>query len=73
MPNQLFLVQKKFNDVINLLKNFMDGSKIIPTTNKDIHLALQILKKVITDVEIATYKHFIPYANILHKRKRVQE
>ena len=31
---------EKFNDIINLLKNCMDGSKGIPTANNDIHLAL---------------------------------
>ena len=39
---------EKYNDVINLLKNFMDGSKIIPTEKKDIHLSLKTLKKVTT-------------------------
>ena len=29
---------EKFNDIINLLKNCMDGTKSIPTANKYIHL-----------------------------------
>ena len=39
-----------FNDVINLLNNCMDGSKIIPTANKDIHISLKTLKKLTADV-----------------------
>ena len=64
---------KKCNDVINLLKNFMDGSKIIPTANKDIHLSLKTLKKLTTDVERAESNHITSYAKILRKRKGVQE
>ena len=64
---------EKCNYVINLLKNCIDGSKSIPTANKDIHLWLETLKKVTTDVEIAAYKYLTSYANILRKRKRVQE
>ena len=41
---------EKCNDVINLLKNCMDGSKSIPTTNKDIHIALKKMNKVTTYV-----------------------
>ena len=37
---------EKCNDVINLLKNCMDGSNSIPTANKDINLSLKKLKKV---------------------------
>ena len=33
---------EKCNDVINLLTNFMDGSKSIPTANKDIHISLKL-------------------------------
>ena len=35
----------------------MDGSKIIPTANKDIHISLKILKKVTTDVERVASNH----------------
>ena len=51
----------------------MDGSKSIPTANKDIHLSLKTLKKVTKDVERSASNHLTPYANILRKRKRVQE
>ena len=64
---------EKCNDVINLLKNFMYDSKIIPTENKDIHLALKTLKKLTTYVEIAESNHLKSYANILRKRKIVQD
>ena len=37
---------EKWNDVLNLINNCMDGSKSIPTTNKDIHLSLKTLKEV---------------------------
>ena len=69
----IFSCTEKFNDVINLLKNCMDGSKSIPTDNKDIHFSLKTLNKVTTDVEIAASKHLTSYAKILRKRKRVQE
>ena len=42
---------EKYNDVINLLNNCMDGSKIRPTTNKDIHLSLKTLNNLTTYVE----------------------
>ena len=45
----IFSCTEKCNDVINLLKLFMYGSKSIPTANKDIHLSLKTLKKVTTD------------------------
>ena len=48
---------EKFNDVINLLKNGMDGSKSITTANKDIRLLFKTLKKVTTYVEIAASNH----------------
>ena len=48
---------EKYNDVINLLNNFMDGSKIMPTANKYIHLSLKSSKKVTTDVERASSNH----------------
>ena len=51
----------------------MDGSKIISTTNKDIHLSLKTLKKITTDVERAASNHLISYAKILRKRERYQE
>ena len=51
----------------------MDGCKSIPNVNKDIHLSLKTLKKATTYVEISAYNHLTPYANILCKRKRVQE
>ena len=51
----------------------MDGSKSIPTANKDIQLALKILKKVTIYVERTASNHLTSYANILHKRERVQE
>ena len=35
---------EKCNDVIDLLKNCMDGGKIIPTENKDIHLVIKLWK-----------------------------
>ena len=60
-------------DVINLLKNIMYGSKSIPTTNKDIHIALKTLKKVTTYVEIAASNHLTSYAEILFNREIVQE
>ena len=52
---------EKSNDVINLLKNCMDGSKSIPTANKDIHLAIKNLKKSTTYAEIAAYNHLESY------------
>ena len=64
---------EKFNDVINLLRNCMDGSKIIPTANKDIHLSIKTLKRVIIDVERAESNHLTSYEKILRKRKRFQE
>ena len=64
---------EKCNDGINLIKNCMDGSKSIPTTNKDINIPLKYLKRVTTDVEIAASNHLTSYANILRKRKIVQE
>ena len=42
--------KEKCNDVINLLKNCMDGGKNISAANKDIHLSLKTLKKLITDL-----------------------
>ena len=48
---------EKCKDVINLLKNCMDGRKSISTANKDIHLALKTLKKVTTYVEGSAYNH----------------
>ena len=51
----------------------MDGSKIIPTANKDIHISLKTLKKLTTDVERAASNHLISYTNILRKRKIFQE
>ena len=56
---------EKCNDIIILLKNSMDGSKIIPNENKVIHLSLKTLKKVTTDVEISASIHLISYANTL--------
>ena len=50
----------------------MGGNKSIPTANKDIHLALKTLKKVITYVERTASNHLTSYAKILHKRKIVQ-
>ena len=73
MPNQLFLVQRKCNDIINSLKNCTDDRKSISTANKDINLALKTFKKVTIDVEKAVSNHLTPYANILRKRKIVQE
>ena len=64
---------EKCNDVINFLNNCMDGSKSIPNANKDIHLELKTLRKVTKYVERATSNHLTSYANILHKRKIVQE
>ena len=64
---------EKCNDVINLLKNYMDGRKSISTANEDIYLALKTLKKVAKDVEREASNHLTPYANIIFKRKRVQE
>ena len=52
---------EKCNDVIHLLKNCMDGSKSIPTANKDIHIALKTLKKVPRDVERAASNHLTSY------------
>ena len=46
----------------------MDGSKSMPTGNKDINLALKTLKRVTTFVEIAAYNLLTSYAKILHKR-----
>ena len=48
---------EKCNYVINLLNNFMDDSKIIPTTNKYIHLSLKTLKRVTKNVEIVASNH----------------
>ena len=48
---------EKYNDVINLLKNCMDGTKSIPTANKYINLSLKNLKKATTDVEISASNH----------------
>ena len=31
-----------FNDVINLLNNYVDGSKSVPTENKGIHISLEL-------------------------------
>ena len=64
---------KKCNDVINLLKDFMDFIRSIPTVNKDIHLSLKTLKKVTKYVEIEASNHLTSYAKILRKRKIVQE
>ena len=66
---------EKCNGVINLLKNCMDGRKIISTANKDIRITLKALKKVSTDAERARAEsnHLTSYANILRKRKRFQE
>ena len=64
---------EKCNDVINLLNNFMGGSKSKPTANKDIHLALKTFNKVTTYVERAASNHLTSYAKILRKRERVQE
>ena len=64
---------EKCNDVINLLKNCIDGSKSIPTSNKDIHLALKKLKKVTTYVERATYNHLTSYEKIPRNKEIVQE
>ena len=46
----------------------MDGSKIIPTANKDIHISLKTPKKVTPDVEIVASNHITSYGKILHKR-----
>ena len=35
----------------------MDGSKCIPTANKDIHIPLKTLNKVTTDMERAASNH----------------
>ena len=48
---------EKYNDVINLLKNSMDGIKSIPTTNKDVHISPETMKKITIDVEITASKH----------------
>ena len=64
---------EKCNDVINLLKNCIDGSKSIPTANKDINLALKKVNKVTTYVKRAAYNHLTGYEKILCKRKIVQE
>ena len=64
---------EKCNDIINLLKNSMDGRKIISTANNDINLELKTLKKVTTAVGRAASNHLTSYANIMRKRKRVQE
>ena len=45
------------NYVFHLLKNCTDGSKSIPTANKDIHLALKALKKVTKYVERVASNH----------------
>ena len=63
---------EKCNDVINLIKNCMYGSKSIPTANKDINLAIKTLKKVTTYVERVASNHLTSYANILRNRKTVQ-
>ena len=51
----------------------MDGSKSIPTANKNIHISLKNLKKVTTDLERAASNHLIAYENFPHKRKIVQK
>ena len=43
----------------------MDGSKIIPTANKDIHLVLKKFKKLNTYVERSASNHITSYAKIL--------
>ena len=68
----IILCTEKCNDVINLLKNSMDGRKIISTENKDIQLSLKSLKKVTTDAEISASNQLTPCAKILCKMKRVQ-
>ena len=64
---------EKCNDVINLLKNCMDGRKSIPTANKYTHLALKTLKQVTIDMERAASNHLTSYANIIRKRKIFQK
>ena len=68
----IILCTEKCNDVINLLKNSMDGRKIISTENKDIQLSLKSLKKVTTDAEISASNQLTSFAKILCKMKRVQ-
>ena len=63
----------KCNNVINLIKNCMDGSKSIPTENKDINLALKTLNKATKYVEISASNNLTKYSKILRKRKIVQE
>ena len=48
---------EKYDNVINLLNKCMYDSKSIPTSYKDIHLALKTLNKLTIDVEIAAYNH----------------
>ena len=55
---------EKCNDVINLLNNCLDGSKSIPTANKDVHLALKKVNKVTTYVERAASNHLTSYEKI---------
>ena len=64
---------EKCNDVINLLKNFMDGSKSIPTANKDIIILLKYFKKVTIYVERAASNHLTSYAKILRKKEIFKE
>ena len=51
----------------------MDGSKSIPTENRDIGISLKTLKKVNKYVERAASNHLAYYTKILCKRKIVQE
>ena len=69
----IFSCTEKCNDVINLLKLFMYGSKSIPTANKDINILLKTLNKVITYMEREASNHLTTYAKIIRKRKRVQQ
>ena len=60
---------EKYNDVINLLNNFIDGRESISNAKEDIHISLKILRKVTTDVGRAASNHFTAYSKILRKRK----
>ena len=64
---------EKWNDVINLLKNSIYGNKCIPTANNDIHISLKTLKKVTTYVGRSASNHLTSNANIICKRKILQE
>ena len=64
---------EKCNDVIHLLKNCMDGSKSIPTANKDINISLKTSKKVTKYVERSASNHLTSYAKIPSKREILQE